>query len=170
MAEEPLAESEEQTSEPETDAAAEAESEEQTSEPANPSAGDEFVALGPIECRLSRVPLADVLDLLSEESLRRVDATLGSASSEAQRKRMLATDGRATPVIFEAGETPFILHGYDELAAATAAGVDSVCVIFVPAGEGANAQSHIVEMLQRQRSPNQTSDDDELFYRVHASE
>jgi hypothetical protein len=129
------------------------------------------VSLGPVECRMMRVPLGAVLGLLGPEGSRRIEAHKSSASFESTRQRLLATDGRATPVIFEAGPTendpPSILHGYEELAAADESGVNEVHVILVPPGEAPAAQSFIVEMV-RQQSAKPTSNDDELFYRVHA--
>jgi hypothetical protein len=131
------------------------------------------VMLGSVECRLRRIPVETVLGLLSPEGLRRIEAHKETASFESTRQRLLATDGRATPVIFEApnlagGDTPTILHGFEEIAAAQVCGVPDVSVILVPAGGASEAQSHIVEMVRQQRMQGQTSDDDELFYRVHA--
>lgn len=138
----------------------------------SPVAPFERCSLGPVECRIGRVPLSAVLGLLSPDGLRRIEAEKSTASFESTRQRLLATDGRATPVVFEkaADEAmkPSILHGYAELAAAEDLGVNDVSVILVPAGGASEAQSYIVEMVRQQRAKEQTSDDDELFYRVHA--
>jgi hypothetical protein len=114
-----------------------------------------------------------VLGLLSPDGLRRIEAEKSTASFESVRQRLLATDGRATPVFFEAGaaegDAPSILHGYAEIAAAQDCGSDDVTVILIPAGGASEAQSHIVEMVRQQRVKEQTTDkDDDLFYRVHA--
>jgi hypothetical protein len=131
-------------------------------------ARSQLVSLGPVECRMRRVPVETVLGLLSPEGLRRIEAHQSTASFESTCQRLLATDGLATPVIFEGTDPPSILHGFEELAAAQVCGVPEVSVILVPAGGASEAQSHIVEMVRRQRAKGQTSDDDELFYRVHA--
>lgn len=135
-------------------------------------ARSQTVSLGPVECLMRRVPVEAVLGILSPEGLRRIEAHEGSASFESTRQRLLASDGRATPVVFEAatlaGEQPTILHGYEELAAARVSGVPDIPVILVPAGGASEAQSHIVEMVRQQRMKEQPSDDDELFYRIHA--
>lgn len=128
--------------------------------------------LGPVECRVGQVPLGAVLGLLDPDGLRRIEAEKSTASFEPTRQRLLATDGRATPVVFAQGfgpeAAPSILHGYAELAAADDAGVKHVTVILVPPGGASEAQSHIVEMVRQQRTKDQPSEDDELFYRVHA--
>ena len=126
--------------------------------------------LGPVECRMRQVPVEKVLGLLSPDGLRRIEAHQGTASFESTRQRLLATDGRATPVVFEGSEDgpPTILHGFEEIAAAQVCGVPEVFVILVPPGGASEAQSHIVEMVRQQRAKGQTSDDDELFYRVNA--
>jgi hypothetical protein len=135
-------------------------------------ARSQIVSLGSVECRLRQIPVETVLGLLSPEGLRRIEAHKETASFESTCQRLRATDGRATPVIFEApnlaADTPTILHGFEEIAAAQVCGVPDVSVILVPAGGASEAQSHIVEMLRQQRMQGQTSDDDELFYRVHA--
>ena len=132
----------------------------------------ETVALGPVECRMRRLPIEKVLGLLSPDGLRRIEAEQSTASFESTCQRLLATDGRATPVVFAsaelAGGQPTILHGFAEIAAAQVSGVPDIPVILVPAGGASAAQSHIVEMVRQQRAKGQTSDDDELFYRVHA--
>lgn len=128
----------------------------------------EAVSVGSVECRLRRLPLDVVLGLLSPDGLRRIEAEKSTASFESTRKRLLDTDGRATPIVFEDGKHPSILHGYGELAAAEDCGVNEVSVILVPEGGASDAQSHIVEMVRRQRDQGSSSEDDELFYRVHA--
>jgi hypothetical protein len=137
-----------------------------------PAAPFERCSLGPVECRVGRVPLGVVLGLLSPDGLRRIEAEKSTASFESVRQRLIATDGRATPAIFELGADktiqPSILHGFAEIAAAQDVGVDEVSVILVPAGGASDAQSHIVEMVRRQRMSDKPSEDDELFYRVHA--
>jgi pyruvate/2-oxoglutarate dehydrogenase complex dihydrolipoamide acyltransferase (E2) component len=128
--------------------------------------------VGPVEARVGQVPLGAVLGLLNLDGLRRIEAEKSTASFESVRQRLLATDGRATPVFFEEsrdqGVAPSILHGFQELAAAEASGLDHVTVILIPAGGASEAQSHIVEMLRKDRAKEQTSNDDDLFYRVHA--
>lgn len=135
-------------------------------------ARSEVVKVGRVECLMRPVPVEAVLGLLNPDGLRRIEAHIGTASFESTRQRLLASDGRATPVFFEAAELaadqPVILHGFDELAAAKVCGIPEVFVILVPPGGASEAQSHIVEMVRRQRMKGQTSDDDELFYRVHA--
>jgi hypothetical protein len=126
------------------------------------------VSMGSVECRLKRLPLEVVLGLLSPDGLRRIEAEKSTASFESTRKRLLDTDGRATPIVFEDGDPPSILHGFQEIAAAEDCGVNEVSVILVPAGGASEAQSHIVEMVRQQRNQAATSEDDELFYRVHA--
>lgn len=144
--------------------------EEAASAATEPSAPSDFVDLGPVKCRLREVETDAVLGLLSENALRRVSAQLLSPTFEPTRERMLATDGRATPIVFEDGDPPNILHGYDELAAAVDIGRASVSVLLVPAGGASEAQQHIVEMVRQQRMKNTPPDDDELFYRVHAED
>lgn len=138
----------------------------------DPAAPFEKCMVGPVEARVGRVPLGAVLGLLSPDGLRRIEAEKSSASFESTCKRLLATDGRATPVVFEEGatpqESPSILHGYAELAAAEASGADAVTVLLIPAGGASEAQAHIVEMVRQQRMSDQPSNDDDLFYRVHA--
>jgi hypothetical protein len=130
------------------------------------------IKLGPVECRLAQVKLGSVLGLLSSDELRRVEAHKGSPTFESTRQRLLATDGHATPVVFEAGgsksDPPSILHGFEELAAAEVCGVPEIFVILVPAGEAVAAQSHIVEMVRKQRMTKQTSEDDDLLWRVRS--
>jgi hypothetical protein len=63
-----------------------------------------LVSLGPVECRLRRVPVEAVLGLLSPDGLRRIEAHKSTASFESTCQRLLATDGRATPVVFAAAE------------------------------------------------------------------
>lgn len=137
-----------------------------------PAAPFEKCMVGPVEARVGRVPLGAVLGLLSPDGLRRIEAEKSSASFESTCKRLLATDGRATPVVFaEAAtpdESPSILHGYAELAAAEVSGASDVTVLLIPAGGASDAQAHIVEMVRQQRMSDQPSNDDELFYRVHA--
>jgi hypothetical protein len=65
-------------------------------------ARSQTVSLGPVECRLRRVPVEAVLGLLSPDGLRRIEADKSTASFESTCKRLLATDGHATPVIFAA--------------------------------------------------------------------
>lgn len=172
------AEGERETAEGEEEGEAE-QSDEPADEPtdeerheASPVARSEKVTIGPVEGRIARVPLASVLDILSDASLRRIDAHYGSASFDVSRKRLLATDGRATPVIFEGVEEgpPNLLHGFDELAAAKAVDAETVFVIMLPPGAGSEAQAHIVEMVRQQRQSEQAPDGDELFYRVHAED
>jgi hypothetical protein len=137
-------------------------------------ARSQAVTLGPVECLMRRVPTEAVLGLLSPEGLRRVEAHKETASFESTRQRLLATDGRATPVVFAAGELagmqPTILHGFEEIAAAQECGANALNVILVPVGGVSDAQSHIVEMVRQQSAKERPSDDDELFYRVHAED
>jgi hypothetical protein len=131
-------------------------------------AHSEAVSIGSVECRLKRLPVEVVLGLLDPDGLRRIEAEKSTASFESTRKRLLDTDGRATPIVFEDGDPPSILHGYSELAAAEDCGVNEVSVILVPEGGASDAQSHIVEMVRQQRDQKAGSEDEELFYRVHA--
>lgn len=128
--------------------------------------------VGPVEARVGRVPLGAVLGLLDPDGLRRIEAEKSTASFEDTCKRLLATDGQATPVVFaqtyDKRDRPSILHGYQELAAAEASGANEVTVILIPPGGASEAQSHIVEMVRQQRMKAQPTNDDELFYRVHA--
>jgi hypothetical protein len=139
-----------------------------------PAARSQTVSLGSVQCRLRRVAVDAVLGLLSPDGLRRVEAEKETGSFESVRQRLLATDGLATPVVFEAGarggDEPTILHGFAELAAAQVCGVPDVPVILVPPGGASEAQAHIVEMVRQQRMGKDTPDDDELFYRVHAED
>jgi hypothetical protein len=132
------------------------------------------VSLGPVKCRMRQVAVDDVLGLLSPSGLRRIEAEKTTGSFETLCKRLLATDGRGTPIVFEASNTvgaePTILHGYAELAAAQVCGVPTATVILVPPGGAAEAQSYIVEMVRQQNAKEQPSEDDELFYRVHAED
>lgn len=136
-------------------------------------ARSQTVSLGPVECRMRRVPVETVCGLLTPEGVRRVDAYIESGTLEETRKRLLVSDGLAAPVIFEApslaGADPTLLHGYEEIAAAKAGGVNDLVVVLVPSGGASVAQSHIVEMVrqQRQKAP---ADDEELLYRLHAED
>jgi hypothetical protein len=135
-------------------------------------ARSQMVSLGPVECRLRRIPVEAVLGLLSPEGCDGLKRT----------KRLLRSSPRVSVCVLPmvvllpssskhanlAADTPTILHGFEEIAAAQVCGVPDVSVILVPAGGASEAQSHIVEMLRQQRMQGQTSDDDELFYRVHA--
>jgi hypothetical protein len=130
--------------------------------------------LGPVACRLKQLSTKVVLGLLSPDGLRRVEAYKDSPTFESETQRLLATDGNATPVIFEDGDgdiPPSILHGYEELAGAVATGAEQVNVLLVPAGGAAEAQSYIVEMVRQRHMKQQSPDDDELLYRViHAQD
>jgi hypothetical protein len=135
---------------------------------AETDAPSDQVSFGPVEARMKRLSTKVVLGLLSPEGLRRIEAQKGTSSFESTCQRLLATDGRATPVIFEDGDPPTILHGFEELAAAVDSGAATVSVLLIPAGGASEAQAHIVEMVRQQRASKQPSEDDELFYRVHA--
>jgi hypothetical protein len=141
-------------------------------ETAETDARSQTVSLGTVECRLRRVPVETVLGLLGPDGLRRIEAHQTNASFESTCERLLATDGRATPAIFAApelaGGQPTILHGFEEIAAAKVCGIPDLPVILVPTGGASAAQSYIVEMVRQQRQTDKPSDDDELFYRVHA--
>lgn len=137
---------------------------------AAPSAPSERVLLGTVEAQVTRVPIDAVLGILGENSLRRIEAHKGSASVETVRKQMLATDGRATPVIFEDGDPPSLLHGYDEICAAMQAGVNDLSVIMVPAGAASEAQSYIVEMVRLSQIRDETTEDEDLVWRVNAED
>lgn len=159
----------EPTQEP-TPAPAEAQAQPAPMEVAGTDAHSERVSIGPVEARMKRLSLKVVLGLLNPDGLRRIEAEKSTASFESTRQRLLATDGRATPVVFEDGEPPSILHGYSELAAAVDCGLASIDVLLIPTGGASEAQSYIVEMLRQQRMKDQPSTDDDLFYRVHAAD
>ena len=141
-------------------------------EPEASLAGDGVVDLGGVQCAARMMPLDVVLGALSEESLERVDRSLDTDTTAAERKLMLATDGRATPTIFSLPDDdgpPSILHGYESLAAAKLLGRNDIFVIMVPARAVEAAQSHIVEMMQRRNSKDQSQEDeDDLILRIHA--
>jgi hypothetical protein len=130
-------------------------------------AHSEAVSIGSVECRLKRLPLEVVLGLL----------TLMGCDELRRRNRQPRSSPRGSVclipmvVLLPSSSRTATLRrsstATQELAAAEDCGVNEVSVILVPAGGASDAQSHIVEMVRQQRDQG-TSEDDELFYRVHA--
>lgn len=137
-----------------------------------PSEEVEEVQFGGARGRRQRVPVDIVCGILGREALSRVEVLRGESSIDSVQKRMLATDGRATPVVFAAGraenEAPSIIGGLEAVAAALNCGATHLSVIIVPSGEVGSAQSHIVEMMRKQQQPDDPEDD--LYVRVLADD
>lgn len=136
-----------------------------------PSAASDRVMLGTVEGRVRHVATDVVYGILGNGA-QRVDVLRGEPSTTAVEKRMLATDGRATPIVFTAGhdenELPSIIEGYEAIAAALNIGKETVPVILIAPGDVGEAQSHLVEMRRKQQTP-ETSEDD-LYVIVAASD
>lgn len=123
--------------------------------PAEPEAATiaepETVQVGDVSCVALRVPIGDVLGLLGQSVLDRVDALKGMASTSALAERMRASDGRCAPVYmtYEEGSAPTFNHGAEAVSAAIGLGDNDIFVVLVPSEEAETLQDHLV-MVHRE--------------------
>ncbi|HEV2080415.1 MAG TPA: hypothetical protein VGR19_11045 [Allosphingosinicella sp.] len=132
--------------------------------PAASSVGPERVRLGTAEGELHRVSIEVVQAILGEEALERVGHLLGSASVHDLQKRMRATDGRCTPMIFTNNgpeKAPTLFSGLESFAAAKNIGLAEVSVITIEPTDVGAVQGWLSQQIQT------TTDDDDLIHRVH---
>lgn len=135
-----------------------------------PPAAPERVRLGQALGLLHRVSLGVVLDLFGDDLKARVATLRTSQATLDQQERVRATEGRCAPVIFTAGgkgEAATLFAGAETVAAAINVGLDSVFVITVAAGDAGEAQTHLASQA---RAKPKGPDDDELLWRVNASD
>jgi hypothetical protein len=160
----------EHADEPEAETESEQDDDEDEGEPL-PPADEERVMLGPVEGRLFQVPLESVRNLLGDALSQRVDYLRGDASIEDVQKRVLATDGRSTPVIFsqDGDNPPTLIDGVQCVAAAMNIGMTSLPVILVTEGDVGMVQSYLASK-GRGATPTNTDEDEDLYMRVAYSD
>jgi hypothetical protein len=148
---------------------AEALAPEPEAEPVAPSADPERVTIGQTEGLQYRLPVEVVRAILGEGAEERVDVLRTSTSIAALQKRMRASDGRCTPMIFTSDHpdtVPALFAGLEIMAAALNLGLSHVSVITIRTEDAGAVQSHVAHMLITK--PKESEDD--LIWRVHAED
>jgi hypothetical protein len=122
-------------------------------EPIAPSADPERVTIGQTEGLQYRLPVEVVRAILGEGAEERVDVLRTSTSIAALQKRMRASDGRCTPMIFTSDHpdtVPALFAGLEIMAAALNLGLSHVSVITIRTEDAGAVQSHVAHMLIHQ--------------------
>ncbi|TKD50573.1 hypothetical protein FBR43_07190 [Sphingomonas baiyangensis] len=123
--------------------------------------------LGLIEGTRLRLRLVGVLGLMGFHSLDRIVALQNSPAVRDLAEQMRGTEGQCAPVYFlrsaEQGVAPSLVEGYEALAAAQLAGIETISVICIAARDSERLQSQLVAMKQVKPEP---ETDDDLIYRV----
>jgi hypothetical protein len=128
---------------------------------------------GPIEVRLGqasgllhRLPLGLVLGF-ADPFAEKIEALQIAATVQALLPRMRASEGRCAPIYFtidDDGDPEHLFAGDDALAAAKAAGIETVSVVLIHPGDAGAVQAYL---NQQAGSDAVSTEDDELVWRAH---